>query len=144
MIIFVINGPNLNLLGQRPAHIYGELTLEEIQKRLESTARELDVELRFIQSNSEGAIVDAVQRAGREGDGIIINPAAYTHYSIAVRDALEAVSTPALEVHISSIYAREEFRRVSVTAPACRGGVWGLGADSYVWALHALVSALGE
>lgn len=142
MNIFVINGPNLNLLGERPTDIYGEMTLEEVRDRLECAARDLDVGLEFIQSNAEGGIVDAVQRAGREADGIIINPAAYTHYSIAVRDALEAVSIPALEVHISSIHAREEFRRVSVTAPACEGGVWGLGGDSYLWALHALVSML--
>ena len=142
MKIFVINGPNLNLLGQRQNDIYGKLTLSDIEQQLKEKADELDVEVVVHQSNSEGDLVDIIHQAGVEAEGIVVNPAAYTHYSIAIRDALSAVDIPAVEVHISSIFSREKFRRESVTAPACMGGVWGFGPDVYQWGLQALVRKL--
>lgn len=134
----MINGPNLNLLGSRQPEIYGTADLSAVQEKLEDLASELDIEVQLFQSNSEGEIIDAIHRAADEAEGIIINPAAYTHYSIAIRDALQAVKVPAVEVHISSIHSREQFRSISVTAPACAGGIWGMGIDGYCLALRAL------
>ena len=144
MKILVINGPNLQLLGRRKAEFYGTRTLPEIEKDLRNTAAELGVELDFMQSNHEGVLVDAVAAAIGTVDGIVINPAAYTHTSIALRDALEAARIPAVEVHLSNVSARDDFRRVSLTAPMCLGQIAGLGADGYEWALRALVRRLKE
>ena len=143
MKILVVNGPNMNLLGRRKVEVYGPITLPEIESRLRKVAEDLRVEMNFFQSNSEGALVDRIGEALFDGtDGIVINPAAYTHTSVAVRDALEAVRLPAIEVHISNIHTREEFRNHSVTAPVCVGQVVGLGADGYEWAFRALVRRL--
>ena len=142
MKILVINGPNLNLLGEREKENYGEVTLDEINSDLRTLARELGTEIDFFQSNTEGEIVDKIQIAKGDFDGIIINPAAYTHTSIALRDALLAVKIPAVEVHLSNIHSREEFRKTSFTAPVCIGQIAGFKKDSYLLALRALVNYL--
>ena len=136
--IAVINGPNLNLLGTREPHKYGKNTLDEINGRIAAEASRLGAECLFFQSNSEGELVTAIQRADGT-DGIILNAGAYTHYSIALRDAIAAISTPAVEVHISNVHAREEFRRVSVIAPVCAGVIAGFGPYGYLLALYALL-----
>ena len=142
MKILVINGPNLNLLGDREKENYGEITLDAINSDLKALALELGVEIDFFQSNTEGEIVDKIQAAKGCFDGIIINPAAYTHTSIALRDALLAVKLPAVEVHLSNIHAREEFRKTSYTAPVCIGQIAGFKKDSYLLALRAIVNYL--
>ena len=142
MKILVLNGPNLNLLGEREKENYGEVTLDEINSDLRTLARELGTEIDFFQSNTEGEIVDKIQIAKGDFDGIIINPAAYTHTSIALRDALLAVKIPAVEVHLSNIHSREEFRKTSFTAPVCIGQIAGFKKDSYLLALRALVNYL--
>lgn len=135
----VINGPNLNLLGVREPGIYGDMTLEAISNMLLKEAQGFGMELDFFQSNHEGAIIDCIHDAYKDGfDAIIINPGALTHYSYAVRDAISAVKLPAIEVHLSNIHAREEFRSKSVIAPSCIGQISGLGADSYLAALYTL------
>jgi len=134
----LIHGPNLNLLGSREPGVYGRDTLEEINRRLGEWALAHDVVLRVVQSNHEGAIIDAIQEARAWAEGIVINPGAYTHYSIAIRDAIAAVGLPAIEVHLSNIHAREEFRHTSVIAPVCRGQICGLGWLGYRLALQAL------
>ena len=139
MKISVIHGPNLNLLGVREPEVYGTVTLAEIDARLSELAAELGAEVECCQHNSEGEIIDAIQRAGVEADGIVINPAGYTHTSVAIHDALKAVAVPAIEVHLSNVQAREEWRQRSMTAPACEGVIAGLGAKSYLLALRALV-----
>ena len=139
MRILLINGPNLNTLGQREPEIYGRLTLAEIEARVAERAKALGVELRAFQSNHEGALVDYLQQEAPGADGIIINPGALTHYGLSLRDALAAAGKPAIEVHISNIYGREWFRRRSVTADVCRGLVAGLGWFGYIAALEALV-----
>ena len=140
MKILVMNGPNLQLLGRRKAEYYGTVTLPEIEKRLRTLACELGVDLDFMQSNSEGVLVDKIAEAMDTGvDGIVINPAAYTHTSVAIRDALEAAKLPAVEVHLSNVNARDEVRKISLTAPVCTGQIVGLGADGYEWALRAVV-----
>ena len=144
MRILVINGPNLQLLGRRKAEYYGTGTLAELESGLRAVASELGVEIDFLQSNHEGVICDAIADAIGGVDGIVINPAAYTHTSVAVRDALEAARIPALEVHMSNVQARDDFRKVSLTAPMCIGQITGLGAASYEWALRALVKYLRE
>lgn len=141
--ILVLHGPNLNLLGQRETDIYGTVTLEQIDKSLSALARELGVHLDAVQSNHEGEIVERVQKARGVYDGILINPAAYTHTSVAIRDALLAASVPAVEVHLSNIHKREEFRRQSLTAPACHGQISGFGSDSYLLGLRALAGIVG-
>jgi len=133
----VIHGPNLNLLGRREPEVYGTATLEEVDRRLAERAAALGVELETVQSNHEGEIVDAIQAAAGRFDAIVINPGAFTHYSIAIRDALAAVGLPAVEVHLSNIAAREPFRRRSVIAPVCRGTVAGFGPLSYLLGLEA-------
>lgn len=137
--ILVINGPNINMLGKREPGIYGAETMESINNRLRVEAESLGCEIDFYQSNIEGEIVTRIQQTRDGCDGIIINPAAYTHTSVAIRDALSAVDTPAIEVHISNIHKREEFRHHSYTAPACMGQICGLGTDGYILALYKLV-----
>ena len=138
--IQVINGPNLNLLGRRETHFYGTRSLADIEQALRAQF-EPDHELRFVQSNVEGFIVDALHAAQAWADGIVINPGAYTHYSYAIHDAVKAVAVPTLEVHISHIHARDEFRRTSVIAPACIGQISGCGWYGYVLATTVLVRA---
>jgi 3-dehydroquinate dehydratase-2 len=140
--ILVINGPNLQLLGKREPDIYGPDGLQAVEVRLGELATDLGVEVACRQSNHEGEIVDWIGEAADQFDGIIINPAAYTHTSIAIRDALKGCGLPALEVHISNVYSREEFRHRSLTAPVCLGQITGLGTDGYEWALRALVQKL--
>ena len=145
MKILILNGPNIQLLGKREIDIYGKTTLKEIKDGLTKKASDLNssLELVFFQSNYEGGILDKISSSFVEKyDGIIINPAAYTHTSIAIYDALRAVQIPVIEVHISNIYRREEFRKHSVTASACTGQITGLGVDGYVLALQALVKII--
>lgn len=143
MKILVLNGPNLQLLGRRKVSVYGKVTLSDISSRLHEVAAELGVELDFRQSNHEGELVDWIGNCPAEKvDGLVINPAAYTHTSIALHDAIEGVNIPAVEVHISNIHAREEFRHVSRTAPVCIAQIAGLGPDGYEWAFRALVRYL--
>jgi len=143
--ILVIHGPNLNLLGQREKDIYGNTTLSEINTRLEKIAREYHVELDILQSNHEGAIVDKIGQAKQEGfSAILINPAAYTHTSVAIRDAVAGVDLPAIEVHLSNVHAREEFRRQSLIAPVAHGQITGFGADSYRLGLLAAIHLLQQ
>lgn len=137
--ILVINGPNLNMLGKREPGIYGAETIEDLYNKIKRRAEELNCEVEFFQSNTEGEIINAIHKTYEGYDGIIINPGALTHYSYAVHDALTSVRTPALEVHISNIHRREEFRHKSVTAPACIGQICGLGTDGYLYALEALL-----
>lgn len=139
MKILVINGPNINMLGKREPGIYGAETMESVNERLSKEAEALGCEIDFYQSNIEGEIVTAIQNTRDAYDGIIINPAAYTHTSVAIRDALSSVDTPAIEVHISNIHKREEFRHKSLTAPVCMGQICGLGTDGYILALYKLV-----
>ena len=137
--ILVIHGPNLNLLGRRQPEIYGTTTLDEIDDALRQAAIERNFEIVATQSNYEGALIDQIQRYGWIASGIIINPGALTHYSIALRDALAAVTAPAIEVHLSNIAAREEFRHHSVISAIARGTIAGLGPSGYVLALHYLM-----
>lgn len=137
--IMVINGPNLNLLGTRQPDIYGHTTLSDICDAMEKLAGQLDMTCEFFQSNIEGELVTAIQNAGGY-DGIILNAAAYTHTSIALRDAIAAIEAPVVEVHLSNVFAREAFRSVSMIAPVCRGSISGFGAQSYLLALHGLAN----
>lgn len=139
MKILVVHGPNLNLLGTREPEVYGTLTLDQINASLSRLADDLDCEIDAFQSNSEGALVDAIQAARGVCDGIVINPAAYTHTSVAIRDALAAVAIPTVEVHLSNIHKREEFRRHSFVAPVAVGQISGFGLDSYLLGLRAVV-----
>ncbi|MFA4992011.1 MAG: type II 3-dehydroquinate dehydratase [Candidatus Omnitrophota bacterium] len=138
--ILVIHGPNLNLLGKREPDIYGKITITEINKRLKGIAKKKGVKLEIFQSNHEGEIVDRIGDAKAGYGAILINPAAYTHTSVAIRDALLAIGTPAVEVHLSNIYAREEFRHTSLIAPAVKGQISGFGVDSYTYGLEAAIS----
>ncbi|WP_183359727.1 type II 3-dehydroquinate dehydratase [Geomonas limicola] len=140
--ILVLHGPNLNLLGVREPGVYGSTTLEGINSALSALARELEVELKTLQSNSEGALVDAIQEAMGDCQGILINPAAYTHTSVAIRDAVAATALPTVEVHLSNIHAREAFRTHSYLAPIAVGQICGFGPESYLLGLRALVSVL--
>ena len=145
MKILIVNGPNLHLLGKREIDVYGEMSLKEVENGLIEEASDLDpnLELVFFQSNHEGEIIDKISSSLTESyDGIIINPAAYSHTSIAIYDTLKAVCIPAIEVHISNIYKREEFRQHSVTAAACVGQITGLGIAGYGLALRALMKII--
>ncbi len=144
MNILVLHGPNLNLLGVREPQIYGTTTLEEINARMEEWAAARGVALRIVQSNHEGALIDAIHAARGWADGILINPGALHIYGYALRDALAAVNLPAVEVHLSNIHAREEWRRTSVIAPVCRGVVVGFGWRSYLLGLEGLYQLLQE
>ncbi len=140
--VLVLHGPNLNLLGTREPEIYGRLTLEEINLRLVNLGKELGMEVRTFQANSEGSLIDALHDAQRWAKGVVFNPAGYTHTSVALRDAIIAIQIPVIEVHLSNPQAREEFRWRSLLAPVCKGNIAGFGWFSYVLALHAL--AIGD
>ncbi len=142
--VLVLNGPNLNTLGTREPSVYGTMTLTNIQEELEARGKELNATITCYQSNYEGGIIDTIQEHTETVDGIIINPGAFTHYSFAIRDALAAVKVPAIEVHLSNIYAREEFRHTSVMAAICKGHIVGLGWRGYLLALDALVALVRE
>ena len=144
MKILILHGPNLNLLGTREPEIYGSLTLEDINARLVALAAECHVELSCKQSNHEGDLVDAMQDARSWADGVVINPGAYTHTSIALRDAISAIRIPVVEVHLSNVYAREEFRHVSMISAVCKGKVVGFGWRSYTLGLRALLDLLSD
>jgi 3-dehydroquinate dehydratase-2 len=142
--ILVLNGPNMNFLGRREPEHYGALTLEEINNRLKEQASRMGVEVRFFQSNHEGALIDQIQEASSWAKGIIFNPGGYSHTSVALRDAISSVKIPTIEVHLSNIAAREEFRHTSLIAPVCLGSISGLGWRSYTCALIALAEMLNE
>ncbi len=144
MKIMVIQGPNLNMLGLREQNIYGPMKLEQIHEQMRAFAEQNQIEIEFFQSNLEGEIVDKIQECLGDADGIIINPAAYTHTSIAIRDAIAAVAIPVVEVHISNIHAREEFRQKSLIAPVCAGQISGFGPFSYHLAMVAMTQILNE
>lgn len=140
--ILVIHGPNLDLLGKREVDVYGKVTIDDINGELKKAARAGKVELEILQSNHEGDIVSAIGKAKGKFDAILINPAAYTHTSVAIRDAVSAVDIPTVEVHLSNIYAREEFRHTSLIAPVARGQVSGFGKDSYLLGLEAAMGLI--
>jgi len=140
--ILILHGPNLNLLGLREPDIYGNLTLAEIDQKLAALGGELGFEIRTGQTNHEGALIDALHEARAWAAGIIINPGGYTHTSVALRDAIAAIGLPVVEVHLSNIYAREEFRRHSLISPVCMGTIAGFGWHSYALALRALAEKL--
>jgi len=141
--VLVIHGPNLNLLGTREKDVYGKTTLDEINQLLTKTAQEQSITLDILQSNHEGEMIDAIGKAkNSQVEAILINPAAYTHTSVALRDAVAAVDIPTVEVHLSNIYAREDFRHNSLIAPVCHGQISGFGANSYLLGLQAIITLL--
>lgn len=140
--IMILHGPNLNLLGQREPEVYGKMSLEEIDQRLAAAGRELALEVRSFQFNSEGGLIDALHTAREWASGVIFNPGAYTHTSVALRDAVAAIQLPVIEVHLSNVYAREEFRHTSMLSPVCAGKITGFGWRSYLLGLHALAGML--
>ena len=142
MRILIINGPNLNLLGKREPEVYGSETLDEIMEWLEASPEMREHELEHFQSNHEGAIIDRLHNAMGQSDGIIINPGAYSHTSYAIRDAITSVGIPTMEVHLSDIHNREEFRRVSVISPVCVGQISGMGKKSYLEGLKKLLKSM--
>jgi len=144
MQILVLHGPNLNLLGVREPKIYGRETLDDINSRLRARAAQSNVELRIVQSNHEGVLMDELHAARARFDGILINPGAFTHYSYALRDAIAATDLPAVEVHLSNVHRREEFRHTSVLVPVCIGQVMGFGWRSYLLGLEGLLAYLSE
>ena len=143
-IVLVLHGPNLNLLGQREPDVYGFLTLDEINLRLMTLGRELNVEVRCNQSNHEGGLIDALHDGQAWANGVILNAGAYTHTSIAIRDAISAIYIPVVEVHLSNVHAREEFRHTSMISGVCKGQVIGFGWRSYTLALRGLAEILAE
>ena len=140
--IIIINGPNLNLLGEREQSQYGSITFEKLKEICLNKSTELNLEIEFIQSNIEGELVDIIQKARKNFDGIIINAAAFTHTSVAIRDALDIFKKPIIELHISNIYKREEFRQKSLISDIVTGGIFGLGANGYILAIIALQKLL--
>lgn len=140
MKIMIINGPNLNMTGKREPGVYGNMTLDSINEEIRRFALSKGAETDFFQSNHEGAIIDTIHSCEGVYDGIVMNPGAFTHYSYAIRDAIASVSVPVVEVHISNIHAREEFRHTSVTAPVCRGQICGLGKEGYKLAVEYLAN----
>lgn len=144
MKIFVLNGPNLNLLGEREPEIYGTKTLAEVEKMCREMAVDLGAEIDFRQTNHEGELIDWLQEAKREADGVVLNPAAFTHHSMAVRDAVSACGVPVIEVHISNIYGREAWRAKSVISEVAKGVIAGLGIRGYLLAIEALVETIKE
>lgn len=140
--VLVLHGPNLNLLGERETGIYGKNSIENINAEITAKAKELNMEVEINMSNHEGVLIDSLHAARGKFDGVVINAGAYTHYSIAIRDAIAAIKIPTVEVHLSNIYAREEFRHTSVLAPVCVGQISGFGKFSYILALEALKDLL--
>ena len=140
--IIIINGPNINLLGEREQSQYGSVTFDELKQNCQKKCKELNLELEFIQSNIEGEIVNIIQNSRKEFDGIIINAAAFTHTSVAIRDALDIFKKPIIELHISNIYKREEFRKKSLISDIVTGGIFGLGSDGYILAIISMQNLL--
>lgn len=144
MIVLVLHGANLNLLGTRQPDVYGTQTLDDLNGVIKAAAKELGIEVRCEQHNGEGQIIDVLHAARGRYDGVVLNPGAYAHYSYAIADAIAGIEIPVVEVHLSNVAAREDFRRGSVTAAACIGTISGLGASSYALALRALKGVLGK
>ena len=136
--IIIINGPNLNLLGNREKNIYGDISLKDIEKKTQEKCKEMNMDLFFCQSNNEGELINFIQSAEKKYDGLIINPAAFTHTSVALLDALRAISKPKIEIHLSNIYNREDFRKKSITSEGVNGLICGFGSLSYILAIEAM------